>query len=209
MSVALLPKLRPEGAHDDETAEEASERLHNKKNKPANPVEDMDFPPYRFFPYPTAVYRKWDVDEREQELYKVAGRNNLDLDKRRDRFTAEALVGDYETRNVGVTDFTRSGRNGVNVEISSELRERNDREYAAMLEQGWASSPSGVKDATRRLQIKLATAAAEREGEDQHMGEKAYAEMRAVDDAADNHVVNVSETRKQLQAEGKLPKERK
>jgi hypothetical protein len=210
MSVAMLPKYKPEGALDYETAEEAAERLHLKKNKPANPVEDMDFPAYRFFPYPTAIYRKWNEDDREQELYRIAGRYNLDLEKRRDRFQVEQLVGEFETRNVGVIDFIRTGQ-GVkqSIEIVSELREKNEREHKALLDQGWADSPAGVKDATRRMQMKVATLAAEREYTDRNLGEKAMTELRAVDDAADDHVVDVPETRKQLQAEGKLPKEKK
>ena len=209
MSIAMLPKYRPEGAWDFETAEEASERLHLEKNKAANPAEGMPFPPYQYFPYPTAVYRKWDEDLREQEVYRTAGRLNLDLEKKRDRYQVETLVGQYETRNVGVIDFTRTGKRGEVIEVISELREKNIREHQALLEQGWADNPDGVKDATRKMQVRVATAAAEREYDDRLLGEKAMAELRRVDDAADDHVVDVAETRKQLEADGKLPGKKK
>lgn len=210
MSVTMLPKYTPEGALAGESAEVAAERLHRKKNKPANPADDLEFPAYQFFPYPTALYRKWDEDAREDEVYRVAGRLTLDLEKRRDRQIADRLVGDFETRNVGSIDFVRRGGERSNaIEVVSELRERNIREHQTLLEEGWSDTPGGVKEATRRVQIKLATAAAERQGEDMRLGEKAKAELEAIDDAAPDHVVNVAETRKQLQGEGKLPKERR
>lgn len=207
MSVVLMPKqYAPQGAFENETPEEAAARLHAKKNKPVNPVEDMDFPAYRYRPYPRAVYRKWNEDDRENEIYKVAGKNMLNLEQKRDRFTAEALVGTFETRLVGAVDYTPLDRGD---EVNSTLRERNDKEFAALIDEGWAETPDGVKAATTRMQIRKATAAAERIHDDRHLGEQAAAELDVIDSAADDHVINVAETRKQLQAEGKLPKEKK
>lgn len=203
MSVALLSKYQIVPGEDPEVT---AARLHAKKNKPANPAEDLEFPAYRYRPYPRAVYREWDADEREIEVYRIAGKNALSLDNKRDRYTADALVGKYETKQVGMTDF-ETLQNGD--EVISSLRERNDKEFASLLDQGWSETPDGCKAAKARMNRILGEAAAVRWNDDAHLGEKAKAELTAIDDASDNHVVDVPEARKQLQAEGKLPREKK
>lgn len=207
MSVVMLPKYLPEGAAENETAEEASARLHIEENRPLGAPKGMRFPPYVYTPYPRAVYRDWDPDDRENEVMRIAGKHMLDLEKRRDRLTADQLVGQYETRNIGVIDFVRHSNNTL--DVISELRERNDKEFKAALEEGWAETPSGVKDAKRRMQMRVATLAAERQFDDRHLGEQAARELEAIDDAASDHVVNVEETRRELQDAGKLPKGKK
>lgn len=203
MSVALLPKYQIVPGEDPDIT---AAKLHAKKNRPANPAEDLEFPAYRYRPYPRVVYRQWDDEDRDRELMRVAGKQMLDLEKKRDRYTAEALVGEHETRGVGVIDYEP---HDTGDEILSALRERNDKEFASLLEQGWADSPDGVRAATRRVQMRVAASAADRWNDDAKLGEKAKAELEAIDAAADDHVVDVPETRKQLQAEGKLPKEKK
>ncbi|HMJ82716.1 MAG TPA: hypothetical protein VK504_06095 [Vicinamibacterales bacterium] len=201
--VAMLSKYQIVPGEDPEVT---SLRLHLKKNRPVNQAEELGYeaPGYVFTPYPTAMYRDWDPDEREDEIIKVAGKQMLDLDKRRDRQTAEQLVGKFQTRNVGKIDFVRVGDQ---IEVISEIRERNDREHKALLDEGWADSPKDVPAAKRRFEMRTsALPAAQVLYEDRHLGEQAKREFDAVNEAADDHVTNVEETRKQLTDAGKLPK---
>lgn len=203
MSIALLPKYQIVPGEDPEVT---AARLHAKKNRAVNAADDLEFPPYRFRPYPTCVYREWSEDARELEILRIAARHALDLEKRRDRITAESQVGLYESKLVGATDYHEHWDHD---EVISELREKNDKALAAALEDGWAERPELVKDATRRKQIKLATAAAERQYEDRRLSPEAAAELERVDDAADDHVVDVLATRKTLTEQGKLNKEKR
>lgn len=200
MSVILLPKFR---INADEDPEVTAARLHRRKNTPVSQGDnDQEYPRYRFYPYPTAMYRKWDPKIYERELYKIAGKSALNLNLPHERQIAEDMLGEYETKNVGQFDCHVEGDNDP--EVISEIRERNIREHQAMIEAGWADRPDGVKAAHRALEMRVAQQAAERQFEDRHLGEKAAAELEAIDDASEPHVVNVPETRKQLQAEGKL-----
>lgn len=202
MSVVLLPKYQIVPGEDPEVT---AARLHARKNKPVNQAEDIDYPSYRFRPFPRAMYREWTEDRRERELSRIAGKHALDLEKRNDRWQAESLLGEYETALVGVADYIEHGDRD---EVVSELRERNEREQSIRKTEGWADHPNEVKAATRRMQMTLATAAAERAHEDRNLGERATSELEAVDDAADDHVVDVSATRKELKERGKLPKDK-
>lgn len=205
--VVMLSKYQIVAGEDPDVT---STKLHLKKNKAVNPADEagVEFPPYRFTPYPTAMYRDWDdPDDRENEIYRLAAKGSYDLEKRRDRMTVEALVGKYKTCNVGMIDFVRHPDRD---EVISELRERNDREHAARLEEGWADTPDGVPAAKRRYDMRVSSLpSAQIIYEDRHLSEKAKAEFDAVNDAADDHVVDVDGTRKQLRDAGKLPKERK
>ncbi len=201
MSVILLPKFR---IRDGEDPEVTAARLHRKHNRPVMGGDDVEAPPYRYYPYPRAMYREWDPARYDVELYRVAGRNALDLSKPHERAAAEANLGAYESRNVGQFDCLVEGDNEP--EVISEIREKNIREHEALKLEGWADTPDGVKAATRAYEMRIAAQAAERQFEDRHLGEKAAAELEAIDDASEAHVVNVPETRRQLQAEGKLKK---
>lgn len=204
--VVMLSKYQIMPGEDPEVT---ATRMHLKKNRAINPAEEfgMEFPPYRFAPYPTAMYRDWDPDERENEIHKMAGKYALNLELRRDRLEAETRVGPYRTILVGAIDYVRVGDRE---EVLSEIRERNDREYAARLEEGWASEPGQVRAAKRAFEMRTsALPAAQIILEDRHLGDKGKAEFDQVNEAADNHVTDVSETRKQLQADGVLPKGKK
>lgn len=204
--VVMLSKYQIVAGEDPEVT---ALRLHMKKNRPVNQADEMgmEFPAYRFTPYPTAMYHDWEGDERDNEIYKLAAKHNFDLEKRRDRMAVEAMVGPYKTINVGVIDFVRFEDHD---DVISEVRERNDREHAARLEQGWADRPSDVRAARRAFEMRTsALPAAQTIYEDRHLSATAKAEFDAVNEAASDHVVNVSDTRKQLQDAGTLPKGKK
>src|SRR5262245_25199385 len=103
--VALLSKysyaVKQDGTPED--PEVTALRLHARKNKAINPNEEagIEFPSYIFTPYPTAMYRDWTDERREDEITRIAGKHMLDLEKRQDRRLAETLVGAFETINVG------------------------------------------------------------------------------------------------------------
>lgn len=194
MSVVLLPRYPLPGQREHEDPEAAAMRMHVKKNKAINPAEDLEFPAYRFRPYPTAMYRKWDEEKRELEILRVAGRNALDLEKRRDQLIAEGLVGQYETINVGVTDYIEHDDRD---EVISEIRERNDKQHQAMLEQGWADSPDQVAAAYMAHRRRtLSEPTAERLYEDRRLSDAAKAEASAIEDAAADHVIDIPEERR-------------
>lgn len=204
--VVMLSKYQIVAGEDPEVT---ALRLHMKKNRPVDQAEEMgmEFPAYRFTPYPTAMYRDWEGDERENEIHRLSAKHMLDLEKRRDRLAVEAMVGPYKTINVGIVDFVRYPDHD---DVISEVRERNEREHAARLEEGWADRPADVRAAKRAFEIRTAAApAAQTIYEDRHLSPAAKAEFDAINEAASDHVVNVADTRKQLQDSGALPKGKK
>lgn len=202
MSIIQLPKYPIQG-YEDLSPEEASERLHRKKNTPIAP--DIEYPSYRFRPYPCALYRQWTDEARERELMRVSAKYMLDMQKRSDVLTAESLVGQFETRLVGEADYIEHRDSD---EVISQIRERNDKAKADLLEQGWAERPDLVKEAAAKLRMKVATLAAERQFEDRRLGEKAAAELEAIDDASEDHVVDVPAARRELRERGALKKDK-
>lgn len=149
MSVVQLPKLDINGR----SAEEEATRLHFKKNRPD--VPDVEFPPYRFRPYPMAMYREH-PETREVES-KLVG------------------VVDYDEHDV----------------VHTPLREHNDREHTRWLESGWVNKPEDIQSAVDRLNKAVALAAAHRNYDDRNLGPQARAELDQIEDAADEHVLEV------------------
>lgn len=187
MSVAELPKFKID-PNSPLSAEEQSLRLHFKKNQPEKP--DIDFPPYRFMPYPAAMYREWTEANRKLELRRIAGRLSLNLSNPIDFERADVELAEYESRQVGVRDVDDDGH------VDQQLRDKNDADHRVLLGQGWADTPSGVKDAKDKQNKALALAAAHRNYEDRNMGELAKAEAEAIDDAADDHVPEIPQAAK-------------
>lgn len=98
---------------------------------------------------------------------------------------------------VGVDDTDARGN------VNPQLRERNDRERAEKAAQGWADHPNGIKDAQEVVRAAVRQAAAERAFDDRHLGEQARAELEAVEDAAEDHVLDVPAPKKKP---GRKPK---
>lgn len=91
MSVVTFPKYQINGLD----AEAESARLHYKKNQPDRP--DIDFPPYRFMPFPCALYRR----EGDEIVNRLCGVNDYDGDgnlvealRQRNEAQLAALLGD-------------------------------------------------------------------------------------------------------------------
>lgn len=154
MSVVQLPKYLINGRD----AEQEATRLHFKKNRPDQP--EIEFPAYRYMPFPKAMYRR--------------------------------KGDDIESALVGVNDYTDDG------ELNEQLREKNEAAVHDRLADGWAHSPGQIDAAKRALEMDIAKAAAERAYEDRHLGDKARVELEKIEDAADDHVVNVPEAKRSL-----------
>lgn len=189
MSVVSLPKYPIPGLeHLD--PEEAALRLHNKKNQAVRPDEDMVFPPYKFRPFPVALYRDWDPANRRREVVRIANKAGVRLDDERQMQLIEDEIVEWETMQVGVHDYDE------NDDIVSALRERNERELAARLDAEWCSHPSELRAKKDQLNKRVALNAALRAGDDRHLGEQAQRELDAIEEAADDHVVEVPEVRR-------------
>ncbi len=183
MSVIGLPKYLPEGAYEDETPEEAATRLHLEHNT-------VPKPPVRFTPterkeFPYALYREWPDVERYKQERRVELQYGMDLNNPREARLIAEMIPPYDS--------------------CFALDENDRREKKA---QGWADSPQDMKAAARRLEQEIAKAAAERQYRDRRLSPKAAAELEAIDDAADHHVVDVPETRKELEHAGALKPKR-
>lgn len=170
--------------------------LHWEKNQPEKPP--VKFPHYRFRPFPTCVYREWNETTRQNELYRAAASNMLDMNNPRDVAAAERMIGQYETKQIGVDDFDQTGQ------IVSALRESNERALEGALESGWANKPDEVKAATDRLNKRVALAAGERAYDDRRLSDTAKAEVEAVENVTEGHVVDVAESRREARESGAL-----
>jgi len=184
--VMQLPKYAIPGMeHLD--PEVAALRLHNRKNRAVNPADEMEFPPYRFRPFPVAVYRDWDETARRRELYKRASAAGISLSDERQIQLIEDTMEEWETLLIGVHDFDERD------DVMPQLREENERKLAWHLSHGWVAKPDDIRSAKDRLNKMVARAAAERAYDDRHLGPQAAAELEAIEDAADDHVVEVPE----------------
>lgn len=171
MSVVQLPKYQINGRD----AEEEATRLHFLKNRPDRPeLEAGDFPPYHRYPFPTCIYRQPPGTELESRSVGV-----LDID-----------VEVVESRRPeGVHKAYR-------FHVNEQLRAQNERELKRWIDNGWTTDPAKVREATDRQNKTLAFAAAERAYDDRHLGEQARRELDAVEDAADDHVLDVPAPKK-------------
>lgn len=184
MSVVLLPKYRIPG-YEDEDPEVAARELHNEKNGPISRVgEDrLKFPPYPYKPgeeryeYPHAMYREWDEDNRLREELLLAQKMGLDLNDRRQASLVNRAMPAFETALA-----------------------RDAKHFHELESQGWAGHPKDVKTAQDRYNKAIALAAAERATEDRRLGPQAARELEAIEDAADHHVIDVAETRREVAA---------
>ena len=126
--VAVLPKYPIPGMeHLD--PDEAALKLHHKKNRAVRPEDDMEFPPYRFRPFPCALYRDWNEVNRRAEIRRRAVSMGVSLDDDRGMQHVEDAIEPYETALCGVHDYDQDDA------IISQLRERNEKELAAKLDQ--------------------------------------------------------------------------
>lgn len=73
---------------------------------------------------------------------------------------------------------------------------QSEGERADYLEKGWALTPTDAKPADDRLQERIAYQAAMRAKDDLRLGEKAKAELEAVEDASEDHVLDVAAPKK-------------
>lgn len=178
--------------------------LHHLKNRPSrHELEAIAFPLYKFRPFPCAVYREWDQNTKQAELYRVAARNSYDLNKPAEFAEVARTVGEHETRLVGVNDFDEADQ------VVSSLRERNEKELAFLLDNGWATTPDGVKDAVDRMNKRIALAAGERAYDDRRLGEKAREELDRIETVTEGHVVDVAESRRAATEAGALKKDKR
>lgn len=183
MSVALLPKYRPEGAFEDETPEETATRLHLEHNT-------VPKPPVRFVPsvpteFPFALYREWAPEDRDRQELRAALANGLSLDNPREARIVASMIPPYDSMLV-----------------------HSDRERSEKRSEGWSLHPSEMKADRAKRDRALYESAGHRNFDDRHITGPAKVEMDAVDDAADDHVLDVSATQRQLEDAGTLPKRR-
>lgn len=181
MSVTMLPKYEIIPGEDPEIT---ATKLHLKKNRPEPP--DIDFPPYEYREFPCAMYREWGENDRYVQERQVALSKGLDLNNPREAMLIASFVPPCDSCLI-----------------------HSESERRAKQEQGWADSPNGIKDAKRRAEMAFARQAAELNYEDRRLSPRAAAEKEALDDAADHHIVDVPETRRELEASGAItPKKR-
>lgn len=192
--VAVLPKF-PIPGYEHMSVEEASKKLHERRNKSYSAamqqVDDgiLDFPPYRFRPFPTSVYRHWDPAAKRREVMRLAGAQGVSLGDERGMLVIEDSVPLYETRTIGVHDFDADD------DVMPRVRDRNEEDLRLAIGQGWATTPDGVKAAERRINDAIANAAAERTYDDRHLGELGRRELDAIEAASDVHVVEVPQAK--------------
>lgn len=98
-------------------------------------------------------------------------------------------TGELESRLVGRMDFLEG-------EVHAALRAQNEREHRDALAAGWVDKPDQVRSAKDRANKAIALAAAERAYDDRRLGDKAKRELEALEDAADDHVVDVPAPKK-------------
>lgn len=142
--------FEPEGVDGGRLSAEACDRLHALKNRPDAPSINgvpITFPPYRYQPYPRALYHATDPSSPRV--------------------------------------------------VKDEAEERN------FLSRGWADSPVTAEQAKERAEKAIATAAAERAYTDRNMSDAAKAEVAALEQATDDHVVDVPAPKKR----GRKPKQ--
>ena len=72
----------------------------------------------------------------------------------------------------------------------------SDEEKQEWVARGWCDSPAAVQDAENAYQERVARQAAERAFDDRRLGDGARAELDAIDDASEDHVVVVPEAPK-------------
>lgn len=187
--VAVLPKF-PIPGYEGMSIEEASRALHDEMNTPFNEFKRLKFPKYVFRPFPVALYRHWNEAHKRREVIKMAGLAGVPLSDDRQMLALEDTVPEFETLLLGKHDYGEDGT------VNEALRAKNDADLAIALGQGWATTPGGVKDAEARVNRRIADAAAERTHADRHLTGPAKAELDAIENASDLHVVEIPEARK-------------
>lgn len=149
------------------------DRLHFRKNSP-QPMEidgePLNFPPYEYRPYPSAIYGVWSDDRKRQALLDEARLRGLDLRQPLQREEAESYIPRWDARLVG-----------------------NDRERQDWLNKGWTDNPDEVDKAhDAYIANTIAVAAAERSFTDRRMSETAKAEFTAADRAnGEDHLLDL------------------
>lgn len=182
--VQLLPRY-PVPGYEHMTPEAAAEKLHAKKNRAVNSSEDVEFPPYIFRPFPTCLYRDWDPVARRLELRKLAGANAVNMSDERQMEMLEDMMPQHQTRVVGANDVDERGN------VNQQLREANQADMLVLLGQGWARSPEEIRSVVDAQNKEIALHAAVRAYDDRHVAGKAREELDRIEDAADDHVVEV------------------
>lgn len=81
---------------------------------------------------------------------------------------------------------------------------KDESEMLALLSRGWAKQPHEARAAFAAVELEKSNNAAQRASDDRRMSEKAKAEHAAVDDAADDHVLDppVPKADKKKKADG-------
>ena len=144
--------------------------LHDHKNRPDPPMVNgrpIEYPPYRYQPYPAALYGPWTAERKRNELLQVARIHSLDLTKPLEREQAESLLYEWDTRIV-----------------------TNEREHRDWRDHGWADSPDGVQAAQNAWLDRVALDAAHRAHDDLHLSAAAKAEFRAAD-TGESHLLDL------------------
>lgn len=200
--VALLPRY-PVPGYEHLTPEEAASRLHNKKNRAVNASEDVEFPPYRFMPFPTCLYRDWEPAARRLELRKLAGANAVNMSDKRQMDMLEDMMPQYQSMIIGVKDVDENGQ------INQRLRDANESAMRLAQGQGWATSPNDVRSTKDAMNKEIALHAAVRAYDDRNVGGKAREELDRIEDAADEHVVDVQSARQSVEQAAKPGARRK
>lgn len=184
MSVAMLPKYAPEGAYEGETPDETATRLHLEHNRPPQPPVKLQ--PSRLTEFPYAMYREWSQDDRDSQELRLALSRGLSLDNPREARIVALMIPPFDS-----------------------CLAHSEQDRANKRTEGWADSPNSMKAAKDSQNRRMFEAAGHRNFEDRHLTGPAKAEMQAVDDAADDHVLDVPKVRQELQDQGILPKARR
>lgn len=184
MSVAMLPKYAPEGAYEGETPEETATRLHLEHNRPPMPPVRLTPSVPKEFPY--ALYREWAQEDRDSQELRIALSKGMSLDNPREARIIAMMIPPYDS-----------------------CLAQNEQDRANKIAEGWATSPDQMKASKANLNRRMFEAAGHRNFEDRHLTGPAQAEMQAVDDAANDHVLDVPKVRQELQDQGVLPKARR
>jgi hypothetical protein len=170
--IALLEKqLAVEKASQAAAGFDEGRRLHDLHNSPykSGTYASLTFPPYTFKPFPRMLYGPG-YGQAQQDLARVKVTHYADPG------LALATLARAEKAVVDATKIVAS-----------------ESECAEALSGWWRESPEAAERAKEEHATLVARQAAERAYEDRHLGEKARAELAAVDAAHEGHLVEVPE----------------